>query len=163
MPAVPFDQLPDDARVWIFAADRPLAEREQSVLLETTDRFLDQWAAHGVPLTAARDVRYERFLLVGVDERAAGVSGCSIDAMVHGLRDLEHELGTTLIDHSAVLFRAGDEIRRVSRPDFSALVTRGEVGPETTVFNNTVPTVGDVRAGRWEVPAAESWHARAFF
>lgn len=163
MPAVLFEQLPDDARVWIFAADRPLTEDEQATLLDTTDRFIREWRAHGAPLTAARDFRYGQFLLVAVDERAAGVSGCSIDAMVHGLRALEGELQATLIDHSAVLFRSGDSIERVSRADFSALAARGEVGPETTVFNNTVPTVGDVRGGRWEVPAAESWHAAAFF
>ena len=29
----------------------------------------------------------------------------------------------------------------------------------TVVFNNTVSTVGDLRGGRWEVPASESWHA----
>ena len=163
MPAVPFDQLPDDARVWIFAASRPLHDGEQERLLEVTDRFLEQWNAHGSPLTAARDLRYERFLLIAVDERAAGVSGCSIDAMTHGLRDLEQDLGTTLIDHSAVLYRAGGEIERVSRADFSVLADQGVVTPETTVFNNTVPTVGDVRTGRWEVPASESWHAGAFF
>ena len=33
------------------------------------------------PLTAARDLRHERFLMVAADEAAAGVSGCSIDAL----------------------------------------------------------------------------------
>ena len=40
---------------------------------------------------------------------------------------------------------------------------RARVGPDTTVFNNTLTSLGDVRAGRWEVPASDSWHARAFF
>ena len=81
MPRIAFDQLPSDARLWIFAAERPLSAVERDRVLAETDAFIDQWTAHGVPLTAARDVRYDQFVLVGVDERAAGVSGCSVDAL----------------------------------------------------------------------------------
>ena len=163
MPVVEFDAMPANARVWIFAADRPLGNGERDRLLEQVDGFLDQWKAHGAPLTAARDWRYEQFLFVGVDEEAAGVSGCSIDALVHGLQALESELGTRLIDHSPVLYRDNGEIQRVSRADFTQLANAGSVRPQTTVFNNTLTSVGQVRDGKWEGPAVDSWHGQAFF
>ena len=163
MPVVKFDAMPPNARVWIFAADRPLGNGERDRLLEQVDGFLDQWKAHGAPLTAARDWRYEQFLFVGVDEEAAGVSGCSIDALVHGLQALESELGVRLIDHSPVLYRENGEIQRVSRADFTQLANAGSVSPQTTVFNNTLTSVGQVRDGKWEGPAADSWHGQAFF
>ena len=50
----------------------------------------------------------------------------------------------------------------VPRPDFRRLAQAGEVGEETVVFDNTIGSVGDVRAGRWERPFRESWHARSF-
>src|SRR5688572_30363145 len=71
MPRIPFDQLPSDARLWIFAAERPLSTSESRRILDEADAFIDQWAAHGVPLTAGRDLRHNQFVLVGVDERAA--------------------------------------------------------------------------------------------
>jgi hypothetical protein len=37
------------------------------------------------------------------------------------------------------------------------------VTPSTPVFDNTITTVGELREGAWERPAAESWHGRAFF
>jgi len=43
------------------------------------------------------------------------------------------------------------------------LVASGTVSQETVVFDNTLTTVGAVRDGRWELPAADSWHGRAFF
>ncbi len=89
MPRIPFDQLPSDARLWIFAAERPLSPSESGRVLEETDSFINQWMAHGVPLTAGRDLRHDQFVLVGVDERAAGVSGCSIDALVRRMQQLE--------------------------------------------------------------------------
>ena len=131
-------------------------------MLGVVDEFLSTWKAHGVPLTSARDVRYDRFLLVGVDEASAGASGCSIDAMVHHLESLERALGVALLDHGPVLFRQDDAIERLPRLAFAELARRGDVSPDTIVFDNTVSRVGDVREGRWERPARESWHARAF-
>ncbi len=163
MPRIAFDTLPDTARLWIFAADRRLSDHERELLLDATDGFLSEWAAHGVPLHAGRELRLDRFLIIGVDEQAAGVSGCSIDALVRGLKGLEEELSVKLIDNAPVLYRDGDSIRRVSRARFQELVAEGSVALETPVFNNTLARVGDLRAGRWEVPASESWHARAFF
>jgi hypothetical protein len=162
MPLVAFDALPPDARLWVFAADRPLAGEQRDRLLQAVDGFLGQWTAHGHPLTVAREFRYDRFLLVGVDEASAGASGCSIDAMVRTLRELEQALAVQLLDHGPVLFRRGDAIERLPRPDFAALARKGEVSPDTVVFNNTVTRVAELREGRWETPARASWHATAF-
>jgi hypothetical protein len=163
MPRIPFDRLPSDARLWIFAAERPLSPDESRGVLAETDAFIDQWTAHGVPLTAGRDLRYDRFLLVGVDERAAGVSGCSVDALVRRMQHLENILRVELVNNAPVLYREGDTIERVSRERFAELAASGTVGPATRVFDNTLTRVGDLQAGKWEVKAGDSWHKRAFF
>ncbi len=163
MPRISFDRLPADARLWIFAASRPLSEDERRRVLVETDAFIDQWMAHGVPLSAARDIRHDQFVLVGVNERAAGVSGCSVDALVRRMTQLQSALGVELTNNAPVLFRRGDKIERVPRERFAELAEKGEVGPDTVVFDNTVERVGDLRDGRWEIPAAGAWHARAFF
>lgn len=163
MPRVAFADLPDSARLWVFPAERALTAPEGDALLAEVDAFLDGWAAHGVPLTCARDWRYDRFLLVAVDEAAAGVSGCSIDALTRILRAHEGALGVALLDNGPVTYRDGNGLARVPRGRFAQLAEAGAVGPDTTVFDNTVPTVGAVRAGRWETAARHAWHGRAFF
>jgi hypothetical protein len=163
MPTVSLDALPDRARLWIFAAERELAPAEREALLRDVDAFLDTWAAHGVPLTCARDWRYDRFLIVAVDEAAAGVSGCSIDALTRKLREHEARLGLALLDNGPVLFRDGDRIARVPRGRFRELAESGAVSPDTVVFDNTVQSLGALRGGRWETPARASWHGRSFF
>ena len=163
MPRIAFDELPGDARVWIFSAERELTGSERTRLLAEVDAFIDQWGAHAVPLTAGRDLVYDQFLFVAVDQRAAGPSGCSVDALVRQMKGLQREMGVELVNHAPVLFREGGTIVRVPRATFADLAEAGEVGPDTTVFNNTLTSLGDVRAGRWEVPASDSWHARAFF
>lgn len=163
MPRIPFDQLPSDARLWIFAAERPMSAAESARVLDETDSFIDHWMAHGVPLSAGRDLRHDQFVLVGVDERAAGVSGCSIDALVRRMQMLESTLGLELVNNGPVLYREGDAIERVSRDRFAELAASGTVSPNTRVFDNTLTRVGDLLAGKWEVKAADAWHARAFF
>lgn len=161
MPRIDFENLPGHGRLWVFPASRPLTETETARTTELVDEFLDQWAAHGVPLRSGRQMREGRFLLVGVDVDAEAPSGCSIDALVNRLRALGTEMEVTLIDHGPVWYRAGEEIRSASRPDFKALAARGEVTPDTTVFDTSLTKVSE--AGALEKPARESWHGRAFF
>ena len=163
MPRVSFNELPEDSRVWIFSAGRLLTDSEQARVLDAVDQFVEQWGAHTTPLTAGRDLRYGQFIFVAVDQRAAGPSGCSIDALVSQMKVLQEELGVELVNHEPVLFRRDAGVERVSRGNFAELAAAGDVSLETTVFNNTVTSVGDIRAGRWEVQAADSWHAQAFF
>jgi hypothetical protein len=86
-----------------------------------------------------------------------------VEALVHSLKALEQRLGIVLLDNGPVIYKDDDRITRVPRGRFAQLADAGTVGPGTTVFDNTVATVGAVREGRWETAARGSWHGRAFF
>jgi hypothetical protein len=89
MPVVDFEDLPAESRVWVFASDKPLTGGDATKLLATVDGFLAQWKAHGAPLRSAREWRDDHFLTIGVDPTEEQASGCSIDGLFRGLRDLE--------------------------------------------------------------------------
>lgn len=159
MPRVDFASLPDDARVWVFAADRPVTGAAAERLLAQVDRFLDGWAAHGQPLTCGRDWVEDRFLAIGVDQRDAHASGCSIDGLFRILQGLEPQLGATLLGGGRVLYRdATGRVQSTSRDEFSSMAVGGQVSRDTRVFDTTVGTAEAWRA-RFETTAAESWHA----
>lgn len=161
MSQVPFDALPDDAQVWCFAAEPEPGPRETAHLLDSMQRFVEQWTAHRQDLTAGVTWMHQRFLLVGLDQSRAGVSGCSIDALMGRLGDLERELGIRLTDASPVWYRDGEgRIRPVLREEFRKLAKTGAVGPDTPVFDLTASTLGPIRGGGLERPASTSWHAR---
>jgi hypothetical protein len=163
MPRIPFHQLPDEARLWVFPANRRLGASEEEALLDQVEEFLSSWAAHGDPLEAGMDWREGRFLLVAVDEGAAHPSGCSIDALVNRLKELGGQDDLTLVDHSPVWYRAEDGIRCLSRPEFKRLVEEGRVDHSTPVFDTSITRMAQLRQGEWERPAGTSWHRRAFF
>ena len=161
MSQVPFDALPDDAHVWCFATEPEPGPRETAHLLDSMQQFVEQWTAHRQHLTAGVTWMHQRFLLVGLDESRAGASGCSIDALMSRLADLERELGIRLTDASPVWYRDGERlIRSVMREEFRKLATTASVGPDTSVFDLTASTLGSIRSGGLERPASTSWHAR---
>lgn len=160
MPAVPFDSLPDDARLWVFAAADPLHAGSEVALLDAADAFLAGWAAHGASLRASRDWRDGRFLAIAVDQSTAGASGCSIDGLFRTLRALEPALGTSLLTAGRVYWRDADaQVHGGDRAALRSAAAAGRVGPDTPVFDTTVTTAGDWRT-RFERALADSWHAR---
>lgn len=162
MSRIPFDDLPDHARLWIFAAGRALEPEERRRVEASVEEGLAAWNAHGSPVIWGYKTRYDRFLMIGVDETRTELSGCSIDHAVHRIQALEGELGTSFLDNARVFFREGEAIRTETRSEFRERAAGGAVDAETIVFDNTTATVGDLRQGRWELPLSRSWHARAF-
>ena len=161
MPRIPFSQLPDDARLWIFPLSRSLiAGEEEGPFLKRVDAFLDEWAAHGRPLRAGRDWREGRFLLVAVDESTAPPSGCSIDSLVRLLKEEGEALDASFLDRDPVCYRDGEGIHRVQREAFRALGEEGAVGLETMVFDHSITRLSQLRGGEWEKPVSRSWHRK---
>jgi hypothetical protein len=149
---VSIDQLSNDARTWIFGISPSLDEQKSAQLLRRVETFIDGWASHGTPITAAAEVREGSFLVVAADERSER-SGCSIDRMFGTLRELERELGVQILDSTRVFYRDADQVRAVGRNDF-----RNAATAETPVFDVTAERLGEVRQGAWERRAADSWH-----
>ncbi|MGQ0765820.1 MAG: hypothetical protein ACT4OZ_09155 [Gemmatimonadota bacterium] len=155
---VPFSNLPDDARIWIFSASRPLDDAVGARLLSQVDAWLDQWKAHGAALTCAREWRDDRFLVIGVDQSEVGASGCSIDALFRILRDCERESGTSLVAGGRVFYRdrSGD-ISCTDRDGFRTLALSGMADLRTRVFDSTLTIAREYRTA-FERAAGESWH-----
>jgi hypothetical protein len=159
MPRTPFESLPADARVWVFAAERPVRGAAAQRLLAAVDEHLEQWAAHGHPLTCARDWTDDRFLAIGVDQSTTGASGCSIDGLFRVLKGMESELGTRLVGGGTVYYRdPSGPIVAVSREEFTELAAEGAVRSDTRVFDTTVDTVRDWKE-RFATEASRTWHA----
>ncbi|MEJ2540873.1 MAG: hypothetical protein P8188_13030 [Gemmatimonadota bacterium] len=164
MPATDFSTLPDTARLWVFPVQDTLDADEVDLLLGAVDSFLEGWAAHGAPLTGAREWVEDRFLLVAVDPSTVPPSGCSIDSMVRALRAVETRTGKRIVGHGPLYLRGEDgSVTRLSRPEFRDAARAGRITRETPVFDTTLTSLADYRAGRFERAAGESWHGPAFF
>jgi len=92
-----WDQLSEDARIWVWASPRPLVSDEQSYIMGRLGPFVSQWTSHQVALTAGVNICYNHFLIVALDEAVStGASGCSIDALTHEVQAISDHLGVLL-------------------------------------------------------------------
>jgi len=158
---VAFDHLPPQARVWIYQASRPLAEEEIMPLLPRLAAFAEEWTSHGRQLAASGQLLHRQFLVIGLDEQVAGASGCSIDASVRFVQELEQHLGVQLLEKSRMAFLTNGELRLLTRRELREAIAAGQVQADTLYFNNTLTTKGQLDE-QWPAPAGQTWLASYF-
>jgi hypothetical protein len=143
--------------VWVFGADKPLAEEDTKYLLDEVDHYLADWKAHGAPLTVAREWRASRFLVVAVDQSTAGATGCSIDGLFRLLQGAEKKLGASLVGGGRVFYRDDHAAAQsVPRSDVEGLVASGAITKDTVIFDTALTDLGTWRAC-FERRANDSW------
>tara|TARA_A100001011_G_C14310567_1_gene845355 strand:- start:2989 stop:3471 length:483 start_codon:yes stop_codon:yes gene_type:complete len=158
---VPFNQLPDHARVWIYPADRELTKAEISKTEKMAEDFINQWTAHGADLQAGVHLPYDRFIVLGLNESIQSASGCSIDTSVRFIQSLEEQLDIVLLDKMNVTFKSQNTIDYIPLKEFRAKARKKQVTSDIIVFNNLVLNKMEYDT-LWEVPASLSWHSRYF-
>ncbi|PHR90626.1 MAG: ABC transporter ATPase [Leeuwenhoekiella sp.] len=158
---IQFKELPQTSRVWIYQSDRKFTEEELPKLKQELAVFLEQWTAHGADLNAGFEIKYDRFIVIGLDQHINAASGCSIDAQVRFIQKLEAAYDVSLLDKMNVTYIQNDRLHFKPLADFKKMAKDGAVGKNTTVFNNLVNTIEEYEE-HWEVPAIESWHNRFF-
>ncbi|MDB5061758.1 MAG: transporter ATPase [Mucilaginibacter sp.] len=149
------------SRVWVYQSDRKLTADEAVQIQMHMDNFTRSWTAHNNQLKAKAEIRYNRFLVLIVDESQAGASGCSIDKSVNFMKQLEQEFGINLFDRFNLAYRDGEEVISVPRHQFEELLKSGAINTETIVFNNLAQNVAELET-KWEVPFKDSWHIQLF-
>jgi len=156
---VTYDTLPDTTRVWIYQSNRPFSEKELPKLEQQLQQFVQQWISHNLQLRAFGGIFHQQFIVLMVDESLAGASGCSIDASVHFIKQLEQAYSVNLFDRLTFAYKDGDAVITAPRDEFARLYAEGKISDETLVFDNLVNNKGDFDKA-WVKPLAESWHKR---
>lgn len=156
---VDFNTLPEESRVWIYQANRSFSEQELEGIQSKLDVFVENWTAHSEDLQAGYTIKYKRFIIIGLNQNLNKASGCSIDASVRFIQQLEKEYKVDLMDKMNVSYKQGDFVAYKTLLDFKQMAKDKAVSKNTIVFNNLVTTIAEFKEN-WEVPASESWHSR---
>lgn len=154
-------QFSENSRVWIYQSDKKLSDTEVQEIQQHLSQFATHWTAHNNRLKAKAEIRYNRFLILVVDESQAGASGCSIDKSVNFMKQLEQQFNLHLFDRFNLAYREGDEILSLPRHGFEDLIKQGKINKDSIVFNNLVQNLAELET-KWEVPFKDSWHNQLF-
>lgn len=158
---VNFHEMPANSRIWIYQANQTFSDEIKSTLSTKLDNFIANWESHGAPLKASWSLFYDLFLIIAVDEDHYAASGCSIDKSVHLIKELEAELGTELLGKNSVAILQESSIATIALKDLKKSVIEGKIKPDSVVFNNLIPTLGELDTN-WKLPAEKTWVSRYF-
>ncbi|GGK57736.1 MULTISPECIES: ABC transporter ATPase [Flavobacteriaceae] len=156
---VNFEDLDNNARVWIYQSNREFSNNEVEIIKEKITSFIENWLRHGDQLKASFFIKYNQFIILAVDENFNEVSGCSIDASVNLIKGLEKDFSVDLTNKLNISFKDNNNINIVSMADFQKYAKEQKITANTIVFNNMVSTKGEFE-NNWEVTADFSWHKR---
>lgn len=156
---VDFNTLPEESRVWIYQANRSFTEEEIEDIQSKLDVFIENWTAHGSDLQSGYLVKYKRFIVIGINQNLNKATGCSIDASVRFIQQLEKDYNVDLMDKMNVSYKQGNFIAYKTLTDFKQMAKEKAISKNTIVFNNLVTSIAEFNEN-WEVPASESWHSR---
>ena len=158
---VDFNTLPEESKIWIYQSNRKFSDDEVVAIEKALATFLTDWAAHGTSLEASFQIKYNRFIVIAVNQENQMATGCAIDTSVQFIQSLEQKYTVDLLDKMNVTFKLGEHIAHKTLIDFKKMAKDKAVTENTIVFNNLINTLGEWHE-YWEVPAGESWHSRFF-
>ena len=153
---VPFDTLPDTARLWIYQASRPLTDDELIVFNAQVNGFIQSWTAHQAGLRGGYQVLYNRFVMIAVDENYNDASGCSIDKKVNFIKQVGDNLKIDFFNRLQIAYLVNDEFQIAGMHELAGLIKNGTLSDETIMFNNLVSTIGEFKEN-WKLPVRKSW------
>ncbi len=156
---VDFNTLPETSRVWIYQANRSFTEDELIEISNKLDTFIENWTAHGSDLQSGYCIKYKRFIIIGLNQDMNAATGCSIDASVYFIQQLEKGYNVDLMDKMNVSYKQGEFVAYKTLLEFKKMAKDKAVSKNTIVFNNLVTNIAEFNEN-WEVPAQDSWHSR---
>ena len=147
-----FHTLPEESRIWIYAAEQKLTNEQENHILKDISDHLQNWEAHKVPLAAGIIILESHFIVVALDDSKNGASGCSIDTLQNTIQDLEKELSISLMNRLNVFCRIDDEIQCISSFKLGSLAKS-----DTLFYDLTIQKKSDLNT--YLKPIAEGWCA----
>ncbi len=158
---VPFEQLSDQSKVWIYATQAPFTMDQIEIIKNELSAFTANWQAHGAALKASFEIKHTHFIVIGVDEEHHAPSGCSIDKSVQVIKNIESKLNTDLMNRLVVYILAADSVHIVKAKDIPAAIENGTLHADSQVFDNTITSLLKYRT-QWISSAQSTWLNRYF-
>lgn len=156
---VPFESQPDHSRLWIYQSNRKFTSEEVKIISDALAAFTSSWCAHGVPLHASFEIRFDQIVILAVDEQVHSASGCSIDDSVKTIKELSQALTIDFFDRTQIGFYVNGQVHNIRMTELKSKLESGEWNGSSILINNLIVTKVELENG-WLIPAESSWLRR---
>jgi hypothetical protein len=147
-----------ESKVWIYTSSKVFDEKETCEIKELLTNFYTNWSSHGAKVKGYSTILHNRFIIFVADEKASGVSGCSIDKTVALLREIATKYQTNLFDRFLISYELNNQIETTTLADFKSKIDADLLEKNILVFNVHSTKLGDLT--KWQIPYSESVYAK---
>ena len=155
-----YQDLDQESKVWIYTAERDFTTQEIVRINSKAEVFITDWESHGKAVKGLIEIRYNRFIFIYADDHGDSLCGRATDSSVRFVKELEKEMGLSLMDRMLLSYKEGETIVTTSLANFQQLINEGSIIQTTTVFNCMLSKKSDLDT--WEIAAHKSWHKQLF-
>ena len=156
---VSFNLLPPNAKVWIYQSDRNLSNIDIELIEREVKLFLNNWSSHNKEIESSFEIRYNRFIIIGLNENINSASGCSIDKSLNFIKDLQSLLKVNFLNRLDVAYKIGNEINSISLSEFQTMIREKKLSKDSIVYNNMIDSKQSY-INNWETKIENSWHKK---
>ena len=147
---VDFNTTSDQSRIWIYAAEQKLTDKQEEYIIKSISDHLQGWEAHKEPLTAGVTILEHHFIIIALDESKNGASGCSIDTLQNTIQEIEKELSVSLLNRLNVFCRVDDTIKCIPTTKLAENANK-----DTLFYDLTIQKKSEL--SNWLKPIKEGW------
>ena len=158
---VDFNQLPDEAKVWMYQSNTAFTSEQISVIEELSDVFLDQWESHGIPVQGSIDILNNNCIRIAGYTNEDSMCGRARDGQARLIKELEGELNVDLMNRMILAFELNGKSEVVHMNDVESKVNEGGITKSTIYYNNLIQSKEEFK-NDWKVEAATTWLERYF-
>lgn len=156
---VDFDKIPNWCKLWIYPSSRKFYPQEIEDLKNSIEDFLNNWTNEGEELNCSYQLKYDRFIIITVDDSEISLSLKAHDDLVAFILGIEAKYSIVLLDKINVCYKQGEFVQYKDLIEFKKMIKTGGVSKKTTVFDNMI-TTKEALENDWEINIKESWLGR---
>ncbi|MEY2894351.1 MAG: hypothetical protein RIS42_70 [Bacteroidota bacterium] len=157
---IPFQEMPGQARIWVYQASRSLLAPELDQIKQILTQSCQNWEAHGAPLQASFEIKYNQVIIVAVNEAMNAASGCSIDASTRWFKSLGETLQVDFFSRDVAVVRE-EQVELFALGQLKSAVETGLLTPEDQIITPLLQSVEQYR-NQWLSTADQSYLKRYF-
>ncbi|CAA0252642.1 hypothetical protein [Tenacibaculum maritimum] len=155
---VKYDELSEDAKIWVYPSNRKFYSQELEELDDKLKGFASTWKHDDENFKVSYKLFYNRFIVFLVEEGVSLLSS-DIDKQVTFILELEQVFKVALLDKMNVCFKQGEFVQYKDLKDFKKLLKNKAITGKSIVFDNLIQTKYELE-NYWEVPIKDSWYKR---
>ena len=156
---VDFNKIPNWCKLWIFPSNRKFYPQEIEGLKKRIEEFLSNWTNDGLALECSCELKYNRFIIISVDNSKISLSLKAHDTLTAFILELENFYDIILLDKINVCYKQGEFVQYKDLKEFKKMMKSKGVSKKTIVFDNMITTKAELE-NDWEINIMDSWLGR---